>query len=344
MSARLVARRQELAFRTQYAELKERVLGAGRLLAGTPGSLALRAGSGQPHWYRVFYPFPGKQSEEHVCRDGDRATLEAMRERIELSEWVSRQISALRKLGFQVADKPSARVLVELHNRGAFAAGLVLVGTLSFMAWLNELGVVAVAARTQDIDLARLDPLDLDLPLELLPALQSTGLRFHAVPGWSSKSPPTSAKLPGAHGLRVDVLCAGRHLGKVAALADLGWAGQVVPHFDYLLEEPSDAAVLAGGHCVPVRVPHAGRWVWHKLYSSTQRRAFPEKATKDRQQALTLAVMLADDDPDALTVAAAEAPRAMMAAVRPLSGALAKELAGQKSAAELLRACLSSRR
>jgi len=45
-----------------------------------------------------------------------------------------------------------------------------------------------------------------------------------AVPGGSSKLVPTSAKLPGALGLRVNVLCAGRHLGKLAALADLGWA------------------------------------------------------------------------------------------------------------------------
>jgi threonine/homoserine/homoserine lactone efflux protein len=41
--ARPLYREHELAFRTQYAELKERTLGAGELLAGTPGSLAWAA-------------------------------------------------------------------------------------------------------------------------------------------------------------------------------------------------------------------------------------------------------------------------------------------------------------
>ena len=81
--------------------------------------------------------------------------ITAMRERMDFAEWSSKQVSALRKLGFQVADKSVGRVLVELHNLGAFEAGLTLVGTLAYMAWLNEFGVMAVSARTQDIDLAR---------------------------------------------------------------------------------------------------------------------------------------------------------------------------------------------
>ena len=56
----------------------------------------------------------------------------------------------LRKLEFQVAEKTVARVLVELHNTGLIASGLVLVGTLGYMAWLNEFGAKAVTARTQD--------------------------------------------------------------------------------------------------------------------------------------------------------------------------------------------------
>ena len=43
-------REHELAFRTQYAELKERTLAAGALLPGTPGSLALRSGTGYGYW------------------------------------------------------------------------------------------------------------------------------------------------------------------------------------------------------------------------------------------------------------------------------------------------------
>lgn len=340
----LVHRQHELAFRTQYAELKERVAAAGPLLPGTPGTLALRAGSGQPHWYRVFYPFPGKQAEEHVCKQGDDAPLSAMRDRIELAEWVARQVVALRKLGFQVADKPVARVLVELHNRHAFDAGLVLVGTLSYMAWLNELGVVAAGNRTQDIDFARGERLTLPQPLPFLSVLQATGMRFHAVPGFSAKARPTSAKLPGAQGLRVDVLTIGKTLGKVVDLPELSWGAQTVPHYTYLLSDPEPGAMLAGGHCVPVRLPNAARWVWHKLYSSTERRGFREKAAKDRAQALTLVVALAESDPDSLRLAFGEAPRALVTAVRGLAGILSQELGGHGPALELVQSCLASRR
>ena len=87
MAASALLREHELAFRTQYAELKERILAAGPLLPGTTGTLALRKGSGYPHWYRVFYSVPGKQSEELVCKEGDAEALQSMRERMRFSEF-----------------------------------------------------------------------------------------------------------------------------------------------------------------------------------------------------------------------------------------------------------------
>lgn len=341
MPSATLYREQELAYRTQYAELKERTLAAGALLPGTPGTLTLRKGSGYPYWYRVFYPVPGKQSEELVCKEGDAAALQAMRERMAFGDWAAAQVSSLRKLGFQVADKPVARVLVELHNRGTFAAGLVLVGTLGYMAWLNELGAIATSARTQDIDLARRQRLKLAAPLSFLAELQATGLPFTAVPGMPSRQPSTSVKLPGAQGLRVDLLAPGRRLGSIVELPELGWSAQAVPHYDYLLEAPEPGAMLAGGHCIPVRLPQAARLVWHKLYAGTQRRGFREKAAKDQQQALVLAAALADSDPQALKRAFKDAPRAMTAPVKAILGALLKKAETHEALAELLQACLS---
>lgn len=124
------------------------------------------------------------------------------------------QVTSLRKLEFQVADKATARVLVELHNQQAFEAGLILVGTLGYMAWLNELGPIAVTARTLDIDLARRQRLKLAAPLRFLDTMKDTGLPFVAVPGLPSTAASTSVKLPGADGLRVDVLAPGKVLGR----------------------------------------------------------------------------------------------------------------------------------
>lgn len=333
-------REHELAFRTQYAELKERVAASGKILPGTPGTLVRRTGTGYSYWYRVFYPAPGKQSEDLVCKDGDTDTLNAMRESIALSEWVSTQVANLRKLGFQTADKRVARVLVELHNRGAFEAGLVLVGTLGYMAWLNELGAIAVSARTLDIDLARRQQLKLATPLSFLKTMQATGLPFASIPALPAKGVSTSVKLPGELGLRVDVIAPHSTLGATVRVPELDWAAQGVPHYDYLLKEPEPGAMLAGGHCVPVRLPQAARLVWHKLYSSTNRRGFPEKAAKDRHQALVLAAVLSEVDPQALMRAFKAAPGAMTNSIRPLYARLVQQLSAYPSVQQILGRCL----
>ena len=334
-------REQELAFRTQYAELKERVTVSGNILPGTPGTLARRAGTGYSYWYRVFYPAPGKQSEDLVCKDGDTDTLQTMRERIAFSEWVSTQVLNLRKLGFQTADKSTARVLVELHNRGAFEAGLVLAGTLGYMAWLNELGAMAVSARTLDFDLARRQRLKLAAPLSFLKTMQATGLPFASIPALPAKGVSTSVKLPGVQGLRVDVLAPGNTLGAIVRVPGLDWAAQAIPHYDYLLKEPEQGAMLAGGHCIPVRLPQAAKLAWHKLYSSTNRHGFPEKAAKDWRQGLVLAAVLSETYPQALTRAFRSAPKAMTKSIVPLYERLAKELEAYPSLQETLRDCLN---
>lgn len=333
-------REHELAFRTQYAELKERTLAAGPLLPGTPGTLVLRTGTGQAYWYRVYYPVPTKQSEEWIGKETDHRAVENMRDRMEFAQWAVSQVTALRKLGFQVADKATARVLVELHNRHAFEAGLTLVGTLGYMAWLNELGAMAVSMRTLDIDLARRQALKLAAPLSFMDTMLATQMPFVAVPALPNTGASTSVKLPGVQGLRVDVLAPGEILGATVRVPELQWAAQAVPHYDYLLESPEPGAMLAGGHCIPVRLPQAGRLMWHKLYSSTQRHGFPEKAAKDQRQALVLGAVLADSDPLAITQAFAAAPPSMLASVRTMGGALLKKAEGQPAFIALLKDCL----
>ncbi len=332
-------RRQELAFRTQYAELKERVLAAGPLLPGTAGTLTRRTGTGHAYWYRVYYPVPGQQSESLVCKDGDHTALEAMRDRIAFSKWTSKQVSALRKLGFQVADKTVARVLVELHNRDMFEAGLTLGGTLAYMALLNELG--AVAARTQDVDRARKRQLKLGAPQSFLSTMEATELPFVEVPGMGAGAPSTSVKLRGVQGLRVDLLAPGEPVGKLIGAPEIEWRAQAIPHYDYLLDAPEPAAMLAGGHCVPVRLPQPARFVWHKLYSSSQRHGFREKADKDLRQAFLLALVLADQDPDSLLDAFSEADERMTAVIRRTLAKHRDTDFGNQALADIFRQCTS---
>ncbi len=105
-------RLHDLAYRTQYAEMKERANATGDLLRGTPGMLYKRNGTGHAYWYRIYYPTPGKQAEEFVGPEDDVDAYKSMSDRIAYSEWMTRQVSNLRKLGYQVADKGVASILV----------------------------------------------------------------------------------------------------------------------------------------------------------------------------------------------------------------------------------------
>jgi hypothetical protein len=304
---------------TLYAELAERARAAGPLLPGTPGSLALRErpGSGS-YWYRRYYRLPKlPQAEDFVCTQEQPAALDVMSNRIDMAAWSQEQVRMLRTLGMQVADKDAALVLVEMHNRGLFAAGLVLVGTLAYMAWLNEFGVRAVSSRTQDIDLARRHALKLAAPISFMEAVQATKLDFAAVPGGLSASvPSTSVKRPGREGLRVDILTSGLQLGRVVHLPELDWYAQSVPYFDYLLTSPRQAALLAGGHCVPVNAPAPERMAWHKVYSSTRRANDTAKAEKDLRQGATLLALLVERDNLALSTTVKALPKEVLDAAR----------------------------
>ena len=193
-------RPHELAFRTQYAELKERTRSAMALLRGMPGTLVERTGTGRAYWYRVYQSAAGAQVEELVGKDGDEQALLDARAELDFARWTAAQVRDLRKLEFQAADKGVASVLVELHNNGLLAAGLSVVGTLCYMAWLNELGARAVSARTQDVDLATRQRLKLAAPRSFLQTMQATRLGFMPVPGTPNRAPPRRSSSRGATG------------------------------------------------------------------------------------------------------------------------------------------------
>ena len=124
--------------------------------------------------------------------------------------------------------------------------------------------------------------------------MKATQLPFARIPGMPSHEPSASVKLPGADGLRVDVLAPGPTLGAIIAVPELEWHAQTIPFYDYLLKGARPAAMLAGGHCVPLLLPEVTRMIWHKLYASTRRRQERTKAEKDLVQAATLAAILVE--------------------------------------------------
>ena len=205
-------RLHEIAIRTLYKEVKQRADSIPELLPGSAGTLVKRAGTGHEYWYRSFYPAPSKRSEQFVGTLGNTAAYEAMQIRIAHSEWTTKQVAALAKFGYRVADKVAASVLVELHNRGVFKAGLVVVGSLAYLSWLNEYGAISSVAKTQDpLELARRHPLKLAAKTSFVATLQATQLPFAEAPGASRKKPSTALMLPGG-GLRVELFAPGPDL------------------------------------------------------------------------------------------------------------------------------------
>src|SRR5574343_1007254 len=304
-TAPFLYRRHEAAFCTQYRELKERTLTAGALLPGTPGTLHRRKGTGYAYWYRVYYPTPGRQAETLVGRCDDGSAEMALRQRMAFATWSSCQVVALRKLGFPVADKTIARVLVELHNLGAFSAGLVMVGTLGHMAWQNELGIQVRKRREAVHSTARQLALELGAARALLQSPLADMLPFAQE---TAQPDITVTRLAGVSGLPIDFRIPADGPTNDFTVINGSWSVRSDPFYDFLLESPESGAMLAGGHCIPVLLPQAARLVWHTLFLSSQANRSPAQAAWDRQQSLALGAALIDHDPWALLTAWERAP------------------------------------
>src|ERR1700730_620262 len=148
-------------------------------------------------------------------------------------------------------------------------------------------------------------------PWPFLSSMMATQLPFHRIPGLPSHNPSTSVKLRGVDALHVDILAPGPRLGGIVEIPELDWHAQTIPFYDYLLEDVHSAAMLAGGHCIPIKLANVRRIGWHKFYSSTQRKSDPAKAEKDLIQAATLAAILVEQDSVDLQESFRDAPPAL---------------------------------
>ncbi|HLO64876.1 MAG TPA: GSU2403 family nucleotidyltransferase fold protein [Azonexus sp.] len=265
----------------------------------------------------------------------------AMRQRMAFAVWSNRQVSDLRKLGFAAADKDVARVLVELHNLGAFSGGLIVVGSLAHMAWQNELGIEVRTRREGVRSAARQAVLELGATRAFMESPLAGTLPFTPLPGEPAR---TVARLGGVDGLPIEFRIPGNDMASdmkdSLTVAGGRWSARNGPFYEFLLESPESGALLAGGHCIPVLLPQAARLVWHTLFLSSQTDRLPAQVAWERQQSLALGAALIDDDPWALLTAWEKAPAAMTAPIRPLRASLLAKLAGHPELRDLFDDCL----
>jgi hypothetical protein len=311
--------RHDPAATTRFQDLKQLAARQRRVLAGTPGTLKQRSRRGTAYWAREYIRPDGRKDDEHygtVAATSEKK-LRELREELDLAKALAAGSSTLRVLGYQRVERKTAAVLAVFFNRGLFRTGLTLVGSHAYGVLLNELGVSAAGYRTQDIDVARAQPLAIALPegTGLQELLRESGLAFHAVPGMPSHLPGASFKLPGAEALAVDLLVPGTRAGSVVAVPELGAHAQTIPLLDFLAEEPVDAIVLSPNQVIPLRVPAPERFVLHKLFSSQSRRSARDKIRKDLEQAAVLAAAVEEETPGRLAEAFRALPATGKAAV-----------------------------
>jgi hypothetical protein len=330
MAVRPVFRRHDAASQTRYQELKQLARSQRRVLSGTPGTLKHRIQSGRRYWVREHIRVDGRKVDDYLGPEAslDPARIEELRAEIELARSLAAGSAQLRLLGFQRIERKPAAVLEVFFNRGLIQAGLTLVGSHAYGALLNELGVIAAGYRTQDIDVARAQPLAVALPegLTFQQLLEESGLRFVPVPGMPSHRPSASFKLPGAETLAVDLLVPGSNAGKVVAVKELGAYAQAIPLLDFLIDESIESVVLSPNQVIPVKVPSPERYLLHKLFASQSRRGDRDKVRKDLEQAATLAAVLEEEMPGRLAETFRRMPASGKTAARRGARAAAKRL------------------
>jgi hypothetical protein len=332
VAAARLFRRHDAASQAKYQDTKQLARSQARVLSGTPGTLKLRTQSGNRYWVREHIRVDGRKVDEYLGPEKslDKARVDALRDAIALARGLAAASAQLRLLGYQRVERKPAAVLEVLFNHGLFQAGLTLVGSHAYGALLNELGVIAPGYRTQDVDLARAQPLTVALPagMDLRRLLQETGLAFVPVPGMPSHAPSVSFKLPGRETLAVDLLVSGREAGRAVPVRELGAHAQSIPLLDYLIDDPIDAVILSPNQVIPVVLPSPERFLLHKLYASQSRRSDRGKSRKDLEQAAVLAAALEEEAPGSLLGAFKSFPQKGRPSARRAARAAASLLDG----------------
>ena len=168
----------------------------------------------------------------------------------------------------------------------------MLVGTHAYVALGNLLGVRwNSAVRTQDLDFAAFRTMEVAVPqleaVDLGGTLETLNMGFLPTPGLNPRSPHTSYHFRGKE-LKVDLRTTASRRGPFDPiyLPRFKAAALPMPYMDYLLENNTEALVLAGDSATLVRVPDPARYGLHKLLVANERPLVEQtKVVKDAAQA-----------------------------------------------------------
>ncbi|RID91173.1 hypothetical protein D2N39_14870 [Gemmobacter lutimaris] len=224
---------------------------------------------------------------------------------------MTRLARILRAEGFIATDRDTGSLLLAFARAGVFRLGGTLVGTAAYALYQGELGVRFDSdelAQTGDIDFASFERLSVALGdrVEENPGDILQALKFDPVPGVPDRQVWKWRQNRGE--ALVEFLTPAFGDETVKPLPALGVSAQALNYLNYLIADPIPAIALYRSG-VLVQIPRPERFAMHKLIVADRRRggADQAKARKDRGQAAFLIGVLAQDRPDDLAEALAEA-------------------------------------
>lgn len=225
----------------------------------------------------------------------------------------ARLVRLLRAEGYIPVDLATGQILTAMARAGVFRLGGTLIGTQAFRLYEGELGIRIGAdemSMTMDIDVASFERLSLVLDDRVDPGLPEifNDFDFDPVPGTGRAGDIWRWRQTNQQTL-VEFLMPSFNADEgVRDLPALGVKARALHHLNYLIAEPLKVAVIYRQGAL-VQVPRPERYAVHKLIVADRRRKGSDamKARKDRAQAAFLIDVLAEEDPDALAGALADA-------------------------------------
>jgi len=224
---------------------------------------------------------------------------------------MARLSRVLRAEGFMTTDRDTGSLLLAFARAGVFRLGGTLVGTAAYALYQGELGVrfdSEELAQTGDIDFASFERLSVALgdTVQENPGAILRTLAFDPVPGLQDRQVWKWRQSRGQ--AMVEFLTPAFGEECVKPLPALGVSAQGLHYLNFLIAEPIPALALYRSG-VLVQIPRPERFAIHKLIVADRRRGGPEqaKSRKDRGQAAFLIGVLAEDRPDDLREAYADA-------------------------------------
>lgn len=282
-------------------------------LRGTP---QLQNVNKKQYWYDNYrigtdqiWTYIGEDSSELRERLARMAEIRASAK--ERAATQSRLVRLLRAEGLIGSDARTGSLLAAFSKAGVFRLGGTIVGTAAFRLYENELGVRISSdqlMQTDDLDIASFERLSFALRDQVEEPLHQVmaGFKFDPVPSldnrrvWRWKQASTETL--------VEFLTPAFGEEGIRDLPALGVSAQALHYLNFLIAEPIKAVALYRSG-VLVQIPRPERYAVHKLIVATRRSTGIDslKARKDRAQAAFLIEVLAEDRPDELAEAYAEA-------------------------------------